>query len=319
MKAIEQVWPVEAPAPPGLVIGALKPYQKQSLAFMLALERAPDGSETAMGRTMVTGGLQGPQHAKYVPAPRGGWLASEVGMGKTVVTIALVLANPLSLAKSAAAAIAGDGRGGAGGASASSKWPCASCTFANAPGADTCGMCGTTRSGVASQNPGWGAPPPPAAKKATKEDCWKTTVVVCPNTIVGQWYDELRKYAPSLNVAVWHSGFSRNNGGAKHLSMHELEDLDVLVTTPGCMKNFLPGGMRRKMWRIVIDGMRQTCPSHHFLISRWPPTLLTLPALFSLFLAPPRVPRETHRGLLHTLSQLQSLGSDGHAHDLRQE
>ena len=148
-------------------------------------------------------------------------------------------------------------------------------------------------------------------------------MVVCPNTIVGQWYDELRKYAPSLNVAVWHSGFSRNNGGAKHLSMHELEDLDVLVTTPGCMKNFLPGGTRRKMWRIVIDGMRQTCPPHRFLILRWPPTLLTVThtacPIFPVPCTPPRVPRETHRELLNALRQLQPLGSDGHAHDLRQE
>ena len=234
MKAIEQVWPVEAPAPPKLVVGALRPYQKQSLAFMLQLERAPDGAET-VGRT--------PPYMHGGAVPRGGWLASEVGMGKTVVTIALILANPMSLAKSAAAGSAG----GAGGGIAKSHWSCALCTFRNAPSADSCEICKTSRSGVAPQNPA-----PPAEKAST---CWKTTLIVVPNTIVGQWYDELRKYAPSVDVAVWHSGFSRQHGGARHLSVHELAQLDVILTTPGCVKGLL-SGRRSKMWRIVVDGTR---------------------------------------------------------------
>ena len=92
---------------PGLVVGALKPYQKQSLAFMLRLERAADGAKTVgMGNMRDEDGFS-------LQQVRGGWLADEVGMGKTVVTIALILANPLSLAKSAAVAIAADGGGGA--------------------------------------------------------------------------------------------------------------------------------------------------------------------------------------------------------------
>ena len=72
-KEIEQIWPEEAPSPPGLAAGTrLKHYQRQSLAFMVSNERARiiPPSET---------------NAAQRPEGTGGWLCDEVGMGKTLV------------------------------------------------------------------------------------------------------------------------------------------------------------------------------------------------------------------------------------------
>ena len=77
---IQQVYPVERPEPAGLVETiALRPYQKQSLAFMVSVEQS--SNKAALG--MVNGQPR-----------RGGWLCDEVGMGKTAVVAALILDNP---------------------------------------------------------------------------------------------------------------------------------------------------------------------------------------------------------------------------------
>ena len=69
LKAIEQVYPIEEPEPAGLVpTMKLRPYQKQSLAFMLKLERST--SLSTRGYNPIT-----ELHT------RGGWLCDEMGMG----------------------------------------------------------------------------------------------------------------------------------------------------------------------------------------------------------------------------------------------
>ena len=77
LEACTQVYPVEVSEPAGLEKNVrLRPYQKQSLAFMLDVERSTDA--TLIGRN----------------GTRGGFLCDEMGMGKTAVLIALVVANP---------------------------------------------------------------------------------------------------------------------------------------------------------------------------------------------------------------------------------
>ena len=92
LKAIECVYPVETPEPPGFAPGMqLRPYQRQSLAFMLDVERSKDQSLVGRDRDpslyVSTTGRSGSSGV------RGGWLCDEMGMGKTAVITALVLAK----------------------------------------------------------------------------------------------------------------------------------------------------------------------------------------------------------------------------------
>eukprot|EP00037_Helgoeca_nana_P030426 m.375810 g.375810 ORF g.375810 m.375810 type:complete len:1020 (+) comp28186_c1_seq1:26-3085(+) len=105
LSRLKQVYPDEIDAPPGLEVEELRPYQRQSLAFMLHNEKVVDGSD-------LIGVVQAPKRASVIePALqltegdlkiRGGWLTDEVGMGKTMCCIGLVLANPCKDASTAA-------------------------------------------------------------------------------------------------------------------------------------------------------------------------------------------------------------------------
>ena len=56
----------------------------------------------------------------------------------------------------------------------------------------------------------------------------KTTVISTTCTLVGQWYDEIKKWAPSLVVKVYHGSYNKHADRMKD-SM-DMRDVDILLT-----------------------------------------------------------------------------------------
>ena len=205
LAAIQQVYPVEAAEPAGLLSSiTLRPYQKQSLAFMVNLEG--DASLSVQRSVETFNVVQNHKTLKRKlrfngvaidwnghpwtqlggPTITGGWLCDEMGMGKTACITALVLARP-STAK---------------------------------------------------------------PRDDATQLRLKATLVVCNNTLVQQWEDEVKKFAPNLRVETF---YSNGNGAAKRKesALRNLKDTDVLITTPHM--NF--GELKKRMHfhRLVVD------------------------------------------------------------------
>ena len=272
---VQQVYPWEEAEPQGLLPGTgLRPYQKQSLAFMLALE-APEqeeeqeeqeeeqepprsGAAASASTKPVKIKQQAPPSASPpAAAMRGGWLADEVGMGKTLVVTSLVLAH-----RSRAKRIA-DGPfksflqlAGWGGGSKDAQ----AAAVVDAESQASKGL----------------APPPLA---------FGCTVVIVNNTLVQQWADEIKKFAPGLSVRMFFG-----SSALKRQAMHGLRECDVLLTTPHMIGNAhhgwgstLLGAMQ--VHRVVVDeahllatssmgskllALRQLRTQHMWLVSGTP-------------------------------------------------
>ena len=173
------MYPKEEPQPAGLLSSiTLRPYQKQSLAFMIDLERStqPETAGRVSGRTV-----------------RGGWLCDEMGMGKTAVVTALCLANPPGPAPGGKAAVGGSGSGS------------------------------TTL---------------------------KLTLVIVSNTLVKQWEDEVKRFAPSLRVHSLYQGAGEGRAAA----LANLGQVDVLITTPHAKwPAELCGDTQKRIHRLIVD------------------------------------------------------------------
>ena len=93
LKEVEQIYPRHATQPAGLNHVTLKPYQLQSLAFMQDIEaNGPVGNvhiPNCGGSSRFVMGERRDDH----PNVRGGWLCDEMGMGKTMCLISLVMSN----------------------------------------------------------------------------------------------------------------------------------------------------------------------------------------------------------------------------------
>lgn len=221
LRAVTQVWPVEALAPPGLAPGtALRPYQRQSLAFMLDLENASD-SDPRVARCPLAGRSAG-LWLKPNGAPggrlRAGWICDEVGMGKTLSVISLILARPRTAHLPSDAAWRALQRRHPFGPTVNGPTKTLQGFFADGNEISASDYYKATLWGEKEDSDGgthykerfypnparaaWteAAPLPGGAKTLTL----KATVISCPVTLIGQWHDEVNKWAPNLHVLVNH-------------------------------------------------------------------------------------------------------------------
>ena len=236
---IQQVYPVERPEPAGLVETIkLRPYQKQSLAFMVSVEQSSD--KAALG--MVNGQPR-----------RGGWLCDEVGMGKTAVVAALILDNPSTAKRISDEAWAREAKDGA---PAPGEYKCTVVVVNNTLVQQTASTvhapsrwCHSLRAWPPGTH-GFGAGPLYALWSSASPS--QAPVAACDAALISRlapfrWADELKKFAPGLVVHTYYAS-SKN----KRKAIEALRDADVLITTPhmNIGEAFLA---RVRLHRLVLD------------------------------------------------------------------
>jgi SNF2 family DNA or RNA helicase len=188
LEAVTRVYPEEAQTPAGFATGiTLRPYQRQSLAFMLNVERRTGNELPPLGEHGATGG----------------WLCDEVGMGKTAVCVALCLAHPSTKKRGSDAAWYGVQRALTC-KPQPSRWLGRRFNRVLNPLFDT-----------------WQAPPQPRERVNLK-----TTLVLTNVSLVGQWEDEVKKFAPGLRVQRF---YGSNKFSARAIG--DWRDVDVLIST----------------------------------------------------------------------------------------
>ena len=189
LKAVEQIYPEEHDEPKGFAAGmTLRPYQRQSLAFMINVERSQDaalkGRQTHFGKHPLmhrSGDVDG-------TSVRGGWLVDEA-------RAAAPLASPCS--------------------------PSHTCTSRDAPSPPlTAWQMGMGKTAVCT-----------ALALATRGQ--GRTVVICNNTLVGQWIDELKKFGPDLKVCKFYGALPPAQD-QKTLSHHTSSDPTTHPPAPPC-------------------------------------------------------------------------------------
>lgn len=247
LEQVQQVWPEEAPPPPLLTVERLRPYQKQSLAFALARERAADATGCGSG----------------------GWICDEVGMGKTIVCIAIVLANPMSPDLAATGA----------------SWSVLTkfkqrCEAKGVPvmeppreikiklPGDRFGHHTMWRREPNPLHVMWQKVAQPARHHVIHT---KTTLVMTPVSLLGQWKDELKKFAPTLSVLTCHSSFNQELTLLQTLSV-DLCDVDVLLVSTKCN---LPPLIHRhvRFHRVIVDESHSGLPNENGRHCQWLPDL----------------------------------------------
>ena len=216
-------------AAPASVVLNLLPYQEEGFGWMVAQEEEEEklveegesqGKGSAKGKTKATATAmkaaeESNAAARPVTSVRGGILADEMGMGKTLQTICLFCHDKEQAA--VAAAMVPEDKKGKG--------------IANKSAAAASSLVAKTANG-AGQSGGGGVN---SVVELPKEPLPGPTLVVAPSSAMWQWHDEvLRSVAPgALKVAMFY-------GGARNVI--DLDAYDVVITTyPVSVSLFLRG------------------------------------------------------------------------------
>ena len=137
--------------------------------------------------------------------------ASEVGMGKTLICIALVLANPGSYKRMSVAKFK------------KSTVPLTTKKFDPNGEKDV-----RKKSQLKKVNKRFNEKICQAVCENDLEKQLykvKTTVISTSNTIVGQWYDEIKKFAPNINIKVHHGSY-KSSPDYFNPSVTDIQDVD---------------------------------------------------------------------------------------------
>ena len=259
LRELQQVYPIETPEPPGLASTIrLKPYQKQSLAFCLNIEH--NTTELDLIGKIVKRNVE-----KDV---RGCWVADEMGMGKTMVAISLILANPskekpvtdAAWAKFNAACRLQEYHEAVRLKSQTHKalYEEHSCNYS---------LCSKDPRYVQAEScVSQIVDDVTAATKSMPEIKLKATLVITPNSLLGQWADEIKRAAPSLVVLKYH-------GATKAKALKNLHKADVILTTPQMPAPYEMSGTQSPSTllcyhRIIIDESHKYCSMHHYNYDR---------------------------------------------------
>ena len=255
--ALRQVWPEEISENqvPGLLSTCrLKTYQKQSLAFMLEVERSPPNGKldavVSAGKSYDYYGQDGSSSINWYNRFRvtrkvkSGLLCDSVGLGKTLVCIALVMANRAQDIKPIS----------------HSTWESEVVNFRKKLSRvrrTTKKMTWKVRSSFERLNAKSAEGNFPFIrasrdKLVNKSLRVKTTVISTTVTLLGQWLDECKKFAPNLCVKVWHPpSFKSTHPDALHIDCADLRHVDILLVSPTI--SLPPAASRIMFHRIIAD------------------------------------------------------------------
>eukprot|EP01041_Mallomonas_annulata_P008704 gene8704-17985_t len=219
---------------------SLRPYQQQTLNWAIQQERLVGGLRRLISAPIIgsngrsTGVWFSPLTGEFSStAPsdvRGGFICEEMGMGKTIITLALILSNP-------APVISDNENGNVNVSVADEHWG-----VTNEISTTSSNMSSTVTNSISQQTS------TTTAKQSTTKDVnrnthsssnttttantaaglirSRATLVVCPVSLVGQWCSEVREKLtqPNFNVVGYH-------GQNRERDLTVLANCDIVVTT----------------------------------------------------------------------------------------
>ena len=288
MNSCRQIYPMELAAPTGLIESCkLRTYQKQSLAFMVNREKSehdPDFVSGNISRKLFRRQTGKSEYAHAFSDIKTGLLCSEVGMGKSLVCIALVCANPGAYKRMSAEMFA-KARSPVG----TMDWgeyehsplrpPTLKSKYAHRAKRRRGSLLGAQKKELEEFN-GSVAEKICVGDLETARYKVKTTVISTTNTIVGQWYDEIKKFAPSLTVKVHHGSY-RQSPDFFDPNVTDLQDVDILLT----VNTTAPPTWCARMTfhRVIVDEIHQYFLPYYHSRYVWGVTATPFEKLKSIF------------------------------------